>query len=85
MDFTLLEGIGLHGGSILSLPFLIKLILLAVLVGYLVYSFLLTLRIRILDETLQTRSNSFVRMISYVHLFFSLIGSFFAVILILLG
>jgi hypothetical protein len=85
MDFTLLEGIGLHSTGLLNLAFLIKLILLAVLVGYLVYSFLLALRIRILDETLQTRSNSFVRMITYVHLFFSLIGSFFAVILILLG
>jgi hypothetical protein len=85
MDLTLLEGIGLQNGSLLSLPFLVKLILLAVLVGYLVYSFLLTLRIRILDETLQTRSNSFVRMIAYAHLFFALIGTFFAVILILLG
>jgi hypothetical protein len=85
MDFSILDGIGLGSGPEIGLAFLVKLLLLAVLVGYLVYSFLLTLRIRILDETIQTQRNSFVRLISFVHLFFALIGSFFAVILILLG
>lgn len=85
MDLTILEGIGLHTGSVPGFAFLLKLMLLSVLVGYLVYSFLLTLRIRILDETVQTQGNGTIRMLSYLHVFFALIGSFFAVILILLG
>jgi hypothetical protein len=84
MDFLLLEGIGLQS-PIAGAAFLVKFLLLTVLVGYLVYAFLMTLRIRILDETIRTQNNSFVRAISYLHLFFALIGSFFAVILILLG
>lgn len=64
---------------------ILKLLFLVVIVGYVIYVLLLTLRVRILADTVKTPTNETARMLSYLHLFLAVIGSFLAVVLILLG
>lgn len=68
-----------------SLSGIIKILFLVIAFGYLIYVFLLTLRVRILADTVQTPSNVTAKLISYIHLFVAVVGSLLAVILILLG
>lgn len=83
MDF--IEGIKtieFSGGSISGI---FKLLFLVIIVGYILYVCILTLRVRILADTVQTPSNSTAKAISYIHLLISIVGSALAVLLILLG
>lgn len=68
-----------------SVAGIIKLLFLVITFGYIVYVFLLTLRVRILADTVKTPSNATAKLISYIHLFIGVVGSLLAVILILLG
>lgn len=83
MDF--LEGISTIDFGIGSVTGIIKLLFLVVIFGYLVYVFLLTMRVRILADTIKTPSNLTAKLISYIHLFVAVVGSLLAVILILVG
>lgn len=83
MDF--INGINTIEFGVGSLNGIIKLLFLVLAFGYIVYVFLLTLRVRILSETVKTPSNSTAKLISYIHLFLAVVGSLLAVILILLG
>ena len=62
-----------------------KALFLVVIFGYVIYVVLLTLRVRILADTVKTPSNKAARILAYIHLLIAIVGSFFAVILILLG
>jgi len=62
-----------------------KLLFLVIITGYVIYSILLTFRVRILSDTVKASSNKFVNLVVYIHLLLSIIGSMFCVILILLG
>ena len=64
---------------------ILKALFLVVIFGYVIYAILLTLRIRILADTVKTPSNKTARVLAYLHLLVAVIGGFFAVILILLG
>jgi TRAP-type C4-dicarboxylate transport system permease small subunit len=64
---------------------ILKALFLVVIFGYVIYTILLTLRVRILADTVKTPSNKIARILAYLHLLIAVVGSFFAVILILLG
>ena len=81
----ILNEIGGQGLSILGISLIFKILFLLVFVGYLVYAFLMTLRIRILQDTVSAGSTRFIRLLSYVHLTVAVIGSLVGVILVLLG
>lgn len=80
-----LEGIGTIEFGASSVAGIIKILFLVVAIGYLIYVFLLTMRVRILADTVKTPSNGTAKLVSYAHLIFAVIGSALAVILILLG
>lgn len=69
--------------NFLNLTF--KLLFFVVIVFYIFYAFLLTLRVRILADTLTLPNNKFAQTISYIHLVVVLIGSFLALALLLLA
>lgn len=80
-----LDAIGPSEISIVGVGFVFKLLFILIFTGYLSYAFMLTLRIRILNDTVKTDTNGFVRMLTYIHLLVALIGSLFGIILVLLG
>lgn len=71
--------------SFLSSDGILKLLFIVLIAGYILYSFLMTLRVRVLSDSVNTPSNNFTKMVTYSHLLISLIGGLFALILILLG
>lgn len=71
--------------SFLTTTGIMKLLFIVLIAGYILYSFLMTLRVRVLSDSVNTPSNSFTKMVAYSHLLISLIGGLFALILILLG
>jgi hypothetical protein len=81
----ILGGIGTIEFGFGSVASIIKLLFLVIAFGYLMYVFLLTLRIRILADTVQTPSNGSTKIASYAHLLIAIAGSALSVILILVG
>ncbi|MCA9376989.1 hypothetical protein H6763_03055 [Candidatus Nomurabacteria bacterium] len=71
--------------SFLGINFVFKLLFFVLLVGYILYSFLLLLRVRILADTIKTPHSGKVMFATTIHLLISLIGGFLAMILILLA
>ncbi len=80
-----LDGIGPGEVGIFGVGIIFKVLFILIFTGYLGYAFMLTLRIRILNDTVKTDTNGFVRLLTYIHLLVALIGSLFGVILVLLG
>ncbi|MBI2356718.1 hypothetical protein HYV12_01565 [Candidatus Dojkabacteria bacterium] len=83
MDF--LEGINTINFTFQSTGGIFKLLFLVVIFGYVIYSLLLTIRVRILNDTVKSSSNKKVLFASYLHLLVAVVGSLFCVILILVG
>ncbi|HRI05541.1 MAG TPA: hypothetical protein PLV59_01195 [Candidatus Dojkabacteria bacterium] len=83
MDF--LEGLNTIQIGSQSLGGVFKLLFMVVIFGYIVYTLLLTIRVRILNDTVKSSSNKKTLMLSYIHLLVAIVGSLFCVILILVG
>lgn len=83
MDF--ISGLETPTIELFSMSSLIKLLFIVIIVGYILYSFMLTLRVRILSDTVNTPSNTFAKTLAYSHLLVSLVGGLFALILVLVG
>lgn len=83
MDF--LDGINTISIGVQSMPSIFKLLFLVVIFGYVIYSLLLTVRVRILNDTVKSSGNSGTLVLSYIHLLVSIVGGLFSVILILVG
>lgn len=75
LDF--IGGINAPDASVafLSLGFVLKLVLMVILLGYLFYAFLLVLRVRILSDSLNVPLNRQVKGVVFLHLLFAIIGS----------
>lgn len=58
-----------------------KLLFFVVLVGYVFFAFLLTLRVRILSDTVKVGPSRLVETGVYLHLVFALLGSFVAILI----
>lgn len=71
--------------GVMGLNSAIKALFLVIIVGYVIYALLLTLRVRILSDTVKTPTSGTARLFSYLHLLIAIIGSFLAAILILVG
>ncbi len=83
MEF--LDGLNTVSFGVQSVPGVFKLLFLVVIFGYVVYTLLQTVRIRILNDTVKSAANRRMLLISYLHLLIAIIGSLFCVILILVG
>lgn len=81
----LLEGLTGGTGQIDFINFAFKLLFFTVIVGYVFYAFLLTIRVRILADTVTTKNTKFAVWLTYVHMIAALIGSFLALVLLLLA
>jgi hypothetical protein len=79
---------GLNGPSFdtsLGVGVIFKLLFFVILTGYVLYSFMLALRVRILSETVNVGPTKFVASIVYAHVVFAIIGSFVAFLIALLA
>ncbi|MCA9374851.1 hypothetical protein KC622_00810 [Candidatus Dojkabacteria bacterium] len=83
MDF--LEGINTPDIKLFGLNTVFQLLFFVVLVGYVFYAFLLTLRVRILADTVSVKYSKIVKSVTIVHIVVALVGGFLALILILLA
>jgi len=81
----LLSGIGKFDLTVTGVDWIYKALFSVIIVGYLLYVFLVSLRIRILVDSAKTNLDKYIRFSSYVHLLVALVGSFISIILILLG
>lgn len=82
--------LGTGSGSSVPAPgvginFAFKLLFFVVIVFYVLYAFLLTLRVRILADTVDTKFNYLAKTLTYIHLIVVLVGSFLALIVLLLA
>jgi hypothetical protein len=68
-----------------GINFIFKLLFFVVIVFYILYAFLLALRVRILADTVDTKFNYIAKAVTYIHLIVVLIGSFLALIVLLLA
>lgn len=64
---------------------LLKLPLIIILFGNVLFAILLLLRIRILSETFETADNNLIRYLVRFYLFTSVIGSIIALLFLLIG
>ncbi|HNR53250.1 MAG TPA: hypothetical protein PKI16_02140 [Candidatus Dojkabacteria bacterium] len=64
---------------------LLKLPLIIIIFGNVLFAVLLLLRIRILSETFETTDNKLIRYLVRFYLFISVIGSIIALLLLLIG
>lgn len=85
MEIDILNTIGTGDIEIVGPAFIFKLLFVLLFAGYLGYAFMLTLRIRILQDTVKTGGSNIVRIVTYIHLLVALLGSLLGVILVLLG
>lgn len=83
MDF--LNGINTIEFGLGGVASILKLLFLVLAFGYMIYVFLLTLRVRILADTVTTPSNGYAKTGAYVHLLLAIVGCALSVILILVG
>lgn len=73
------------GVEVLDINFAYKLLFFILILGYLFYAFMLTVRVRILSETVKAPYNNFAVTISYIHMIVAIIGGFLALLVILLA
>ncbi len=81
----ILNGLNTPAFELFSVSAIFKLFFLVIIFGYLVYAILLALRVRILNDTVKASSNKFIITLSFLHLVLAIIGSFIAVIFVLIG
>lgn len=74
---------GTGANSLINLSF--KLLFFVVVIFYVFYAFLLTLRVRILSDTLNLPNNRLASSLTYFHLIIVLVGSFLALVVLLLA
>lgn len=72
-------------GDFDAIGIIFKLLLFVILAMYVLYAFLLTLRVRILSDTVEVGPNKFVQLGIYIHMIVALVGSFLAFIITLLA
>lgn len=84
MDY--LDGINtIQSTGSLGFNIIFQLLFFVIIVGYVFYAFLLLLRVRILADTVKTRFNKRATALTFAHLVIALVGSFLALILVLLA
>ncbi|HVX92930.1 MAG TPA: DUF5657 family protein [Candidatus Dojkabacteria bacterium] len=81
----ILNGLNTPSFELFGVASIFKLFFLIIIFGYLVYAILLALRVRILNDTVKASSNKFIITLSFIHLVLAIIGSFIAVIFVLIG
>lgn len=83
----ILNNLSGHSGDTINIGIvsLLKLPLIIVLFGNVLFAVLLLLRIRILSETFETTDNKLIRYLVRFYLFISVIGSIIALLLLLIG
>ena len=83
----ILNNLSGHSGDTINIGIvsLLKLPLVIVLFGNVLFAVLLLLRIRILSETFETTDNKLIRYIVHIYLFTSVIGSIIALLFLLIG
>jgi hypothetical protein len=83
MEF--LDGLVTPDVQFFGLNLIFKLLFFVIIVGAILYSFLLMIRVRILSDTIQAPLNRLALSLTYIQLLVSLIGGFLALIVILLA
>lgn len=83
MDF--LNGLESPSADFLGLNFVFKLLFFVILIGYVFYSFLLVIRVRILADTVETPHGKKMQLVAVGHMVLSIVGGFLALLLILLA
>lgn len=73
------------GVEVLNLNFAFSCLFFVLIFGYVLYAFLLAVRVRILSETIRTPYNNLAVTLSYVHMLIALVGGFLALLVILLA
>ena len=83
----ILNNLSGHSGDTINIGIvsLLKLPLIIVLFGNVLFAVLLLLRIRILSETFETTDNKLIRYLVSFYLFISVIGSIIALLFLLIG
>lgn len=83
----ILNNLSEHSGDTINIGIvsLLKLPLIIVLFGNVLFAVLLLLRIRILSETFETTDNKLIRYLVSFYLFISVIGSIIALLFLLIG
>jgi hypothetical protein len=83
----ILNNLSGHSGDTINIGIvsLLKLPLIIVLFGNVLFAVLLLLRVRILSETFETTDNKLIRYIVHIYLFTSVIGSIIALLFLLIG
>lgn len=69
----------------LGLAWVVKVLFFILIFGYIFFAFLLTFRVRILADTVNTSFNKVVRAVSVLHLIVALIGGILALAIILMA
>jgi len=69
----------------IGVTFIFQILYFVLLTGYVLYAFLLTLRIRILSDTVEVGNGKAIMFIVYLHLIVAIIGSFLAFLIALLA
>jgi len=69
----------------IGITLIFQILYFVLLTGYVLYAFLLTLRIRIISETVEIGNSKAIMTIVYLHLVIAIIGSFLAFLLALLA
>jgi hypothetical protein len=83
MEF--LTGLNGPGLEVIGINWVFKLLFVTLVVGYIIYSILLVLRVRILSDTIETIATTTVKLMTTGHLLLSFVGGFLAMIVILLA
>ena len=83
----ILNNLSGHSGDTINIGIvsLLKLPLIIILFGNVLFAVLLLLRVRILSETFETTDNKLIRYIVHIYLFTSVIGSIIALLFLLIG
>lgn len=84
-DFLTGVGLATDLNLTVGVGFAFKLLVFVVLTMYVFYAFLLTLRVRILADTVEVGPNKFVQFAIYLHMIIAMVGSFIAFIISLLA
>lgn len=80
-DIGIYNGVGLSGTI---LGGMLKFVIGLLLFGVLLYSFLLIIKLRVLQDTVEASGNTAIKRVSFINLIITLIGSLLSIILILL-
>lgn len=68
-----------------TLGFVLKIIGFVIIIGYFIYAFLLSLRVKILADTVTTPFNGTMKFLSLMHIGMAVVGGLIAMGLILLA